>query len=245
MRFAVRSDRGIIRNINEDSYNIIAGYPGIPVAFMIADGMGGHNSGEVASKLAVDFIGNYIMQYPEHLLSDAGIEDNIIDLIGRANKFIYETSKENETYSGMGTTLILAIVGGKRLVVGHIGDSRLYVVETGTVNQLTKDHSFIEELLRNGSISREEADNHPQKNVITRALGCYEDIEVDTYTYNFHDGDVFVICTDGLSNKLTGDEIMNIVTEFDDPETACEELVKKANERGGEDNVTVIVAKID
>lgn len=243
MRFGAKSDKGLLRELNEDSYNIIAGYPGVPVSFVIADGMGGHNSGEIASKAAVDFISKEILENPEKLSENGDVPGSIKSLLENANNRIYTMSHEQQSNYGMGTTLILAVVRGNELFVGHIGDSRLYVVRENEIKRLTTDHSYVEELVMSGSLTREEAENHPKKHLITRALGCEENVEVDVLVCEIQDKDIFVLCTDGLTNMVSEDEIQRIVLEEDEPDDACERLVARANAEGGEDNITVIVFK--
>lgn len=243
MRFGVKSDKGRIRELNEDSYNVIAGYSGIPVTFVIADGMGGHNSGEVASKAAVDFVSDYIIKSPETVSDSGNILLIIKEIMEKSNTHVYNKSLESETDSGMGTTLIVAVVNSKKLYIGHVGDSRLYLIREGNIERLTEDHSFIEELIKNGSLTREEAENHPNKNVITRALGCSEEVQIDTYSYEFKEEDICIVCTDGLTNMLSEQEIKDIVLSNEEPQIACDKLVDEANLRGGEDNITVIVFK--
>lgn len=241
MRFGVGSDRGKVREINEDSYNVIAGYSGIPVTFIIADGMGGHNSGEVASKAAVDYVSNYMLQSTVDFMESEDLTPIIKKVMEEANEDVYKKSLEHEVDRGMGTTLIVAVVHNKKLVIGHVGDSRVYMIRDGNIKRVTDDHSFIEELVRNGTLTREEAENHPNKNLITRALGCSDSIQVDTYTYDLKDDDVCVICTDGLTNMLDEKEIKDIVLNSENPELACDKLIMEANDRGGEDNITVVV----
>ncbi len=243
LRFGVRSDRGKIREINEDSCNIIAGYPGVPVSFIVADGMGGHNSGEIASKAAVDFASNYILNFPDTLTDEERIPATIKEIMTKANTEVFNLSKVDKSNFGMGTTLIVAVICNKKLFIGHIGDSRVYIVREDMMERITTDHSYIEELLRNGSLKKEEAENHPKKNIITRALGCTGDIQVDIYNCNIKDNDVFLICTDGLTNMLSEEEIKKMIEAIDDPGLLCEKLVEAANEKGGEDNITVIVFK--
>jgi protein phosphatase len=241
VRFGVKSDRGKVREINEDSYNVIAGYPGIPVTFIIADGMGGHNSGEIASKTAVDYVSNYILQSPGSFLESEDLSPIVKKVMEEANTDVYKKSLEHEGDRGMGTTLIVTVVHNKKLTIGHVGDSRVYMIRDDSILRLTEDHSFIEELVKNGTLTREEAENHPNKNLITRALGCSDSIQVDTYKYDLKDDDVCVVCTDGLTNMLGEKEIKDIVLNSGDPEIACDKLIMEANERGGEDNITVIV----
>lgn len=243
MKFGVKSDRGMQREKNEDNYDVIAGSSEIPFTYIIADGMGGHNSGEVASKMAVDYVSNYIHQSPGIFSNPEDIPDALNEMMQAANRSIYNSSIEEESNRGMGTTLIIAVVCGGKLYIGHVGDSRAYLIRESYIERLTTDHSYIEELIRNGSLTRKEAENHPQKNVITRALGCSESIEIDTYTCEIKDGDIFLLCTDGLTNMLDEEQIRQIITKSSDPEEACAELVDKANSRGGDDNITVIVFK--
>lgn len=243
MRYAVKSDRGNVREINEDSYNILAGYSNVPVSFIIADGMGGHNSGEIASQMAVNYIGSYIMENPEGFLDENSISPAIQEAIIKANTEIFATAGGNPEYQGMGTTVILAVIFNKKIYIGHVGDSRVYVIRGEGMEQVTTDHSYIEELLRNGSITREEAQNHPKRNLITRALGCFETVEIDTYTCNLKENDIFILCTDGLTNMIDEQTLKEIAEKYDDPDTVCNLLVDKAIANGGEDNITVIVIK--
>lgn len=244
MKFGVKSDRGIVRTINEDSYNIIAGYPNLPVCFIIADGMGGHNAGEVASQTAVDSVSKSILEFSEDLFNEETAQEKIREIMKNANADVYKLSTEQAENHGMGTTLILSVVCKKKLFIGHIGDSRAYIIRDGMMEQITTDHSFIEELVKNGSITRQEAQKHPQRNIITRALGCSKEVEIDTFSCNIKDNDIFLMCTDGLTNMVDEDRIKDIITAFDDMDKACNELVNEANSNGGEDNITVIAFKI-
>ncbi len=243
MRFGVKSDRGRVRELNEDSYKVITGKDGIPDTFIVADGMGGHNSGELASHMAVDLSEEYLLKF----LNDDGGEEStvsfICSLVAEVNKSIFLKAKESEENYGMGTTFVIGILLGNKLYIGHVGDSRAYLIRNGVLERLTTDHSYIEELIKNGSLTREEAKNHPKKNIITRALGCEENVAVDTYSVDFKDDDILVLCTDGLTNMLNENEILSIIYDSDEPQYSCDELVRLANEKGGEDNITVILVK--
>jgi len=243
MIIGVKSDKGIIRDINEDSYSIINDAEGKPVSFIIADGMGGHNSGEIASKMAVDYVSQCIKRDYEKIDTKEKIIDYIIKIMQESNRLVYKNSMENEENFGMGTTLIIAVVFKNLLIIGHVGDSRVYLLRDNKMNRITTDHSFVEELIKNGTVSREEASNHPKKNIITRAIGCAEEIQIDIYECEIMDNDIFIICTDGLTNMLSDDEIKNIIQSNSDLEEACNQLVKTANDNGGEDNITVILSK--
>ena len=242
MKFAARTDKGMHRELNEDCFNIISGYGEVPEVFIIADGMGGHNSGEIASKAAVDYISGAVLGSPGRLASDNGIIDEMKKLIAETNGNVYEKSLEMPENNGMGTTMTVAAAFGGIMYIGHIGDSRLYLIRDGNMKLLTADHSYIEEMVRNGSMTREEAKSHPRKHVITRALGCTAEVEADIYSCRMEAGDTYLLCTDGLTNMLGEDEIMELASG-NAPDPACEALVKRANDNGGEDNITVIVIK--
>lgn len=242
LKFAFKSDKGIIRDTNEDFINVLSGKSGLPVAFIIADGMGGHNSGEIASKMAVDCISEVILSKNGENMSLQNAEAILREAMKKANTKVYSLSKIDGPNFGMGTTLIAALVTGGMLVIGHVGDSRVYRARGRSIERITVDHSFVEELVRNGSLSREEADNHPGKNLITRALGVEEEIEIDIYTCELGENDCILMCTDGLTNMLDENEISELLVSADgDPQKACDSLVCKANEKGGEDNISVIV----
>jgi len=243
LEYAFKSDRGKARENNEDSFCIITGLERFPNVFIIADGMGGHNSGEVASRTAVATAEKYIRQYNEELKGQTDIQQVIRDAITETNTAVYNQSMENIDNLGMGTTFVMAVVTQNMLHVGHVGDSRAYLIRGDGITQITTDHSFVEEMVRNGSITREEAENHPQKNLITRALGCSEEIQIDLYSCKIFEDDCILLCTDGLTNMLSEEEILSTVLEAKDMDTACSELVNKANDRGGHDNITVIAIR--
>lgn len=244
VKHAARSDRGMLRELNEDSFNVLDGSSREPVSFIIADGMGGHNSGEVASKMAVDLITSDLLQASGYIDKDRpDITDKLKDIVTSTNEKIYEASLREESNMGMGTTLTMAVVHKDKLFIGHIGDSRLYIIRNGAMKQLTTDHTFVDELVRSGSLTNEEAATHPKKNLLTRALGCSGSLEVDVFECSIKNNDVFLMCTDGLTNSLTEDEIMETVVAGEDLQTACDKLISKANDNGGEDNITVILFK--
>lgn len=244
VKHAARSDRGMLRELNEDSFNVLDGSSREPVSFIIADGMGGHNSGEVASKMAVDLITSDLLQASGYIDKDRpDITDKLKDIVTSTNEKIYEASLREESNMGMGTTLTMAVVHEDKLFIGHIGDSRLYIIRDGAMKQLTTDHTFVDELVRSGSLTNEEAATHPKKNLLTRALGCSGSLEVDVFECSIKNNDVFLMCTDGLTNSLTENEIMETVVAGEDLQTACDKLISKANGNGGEDNITVILFK--
>ncbi|EMS69405.1 Stp1/IreP family PP2C-type Ser/Thr phosphatase [Ruminiclostridium cellobioparum] len=241
MKYGIRTDRGLKRQLNEDNCNVLVGYPGIPACFVIADGMGGHKCGEVASKQAVDSVCNLLLKAD---WEKKNISEMLRDIIVKVNDEIYNFSLLDEATQGMGTTLIITVLKNRKLYIGHVGDSRVYIIREDSIEKVTWDHSFIEELVKNGSITRDEAVNHPKRNLITRAVGYELGLQVDTYEIDLKDNDIILLCTDGLTNMLTEEEILDIIKNNEEPQDACDTLIQKANNNGGEDNTTVIVGKI-
>jgi protein phosphatase len=244
LRFAAGTDRGLVRDSNEDSYKIIPESSQNPYVYIIADGMGGHNCGEVASRMAVDFISNYVQKDGNRLFSSQNIEEKLKKLVEDTNTTVFETSLKNPEASGMGTTLTMAVIAGQKATVAHVGDSRLYLMRDEMIKQITEDHTYIWELIKKGSLTREEAEVHPRKHVITRAIGSSPDLEVDMLTLEIQDEDILLLCTDGLTNMIGDDEIYRILKD-NEPEAACEGLIEAAKSKGGEDNITVIVIKCE
>ena len=227
-RSAAVSHTGRKRRHNEDAYVVD------PPLFAIADGMGGARAGEVASGLAAAAVkaddGN----------GDGGAEGRVVALIQEANRRIYERSREDAEVSGMGTTMTVALVDGMRVTFGHVGDSRAYALRDGRLEQLTEDHSLVAELVRGGKLSPEEAEHHPRRSVITRALGTDPDVDVDTFVVDARDGDIFLLCSDGLTDMVSDETIAKVLSATPDLQPAAEELVRLANKAGGEDNITVV-----
>lgn len=247
MDFALKSDIGQMRPLNEDYCGYYYNEDADMALFVLADGMGGHNAGEVASKLAVD---NIIKHISVNIDADK-ISDNtnyIIELIEGAikltNSIIYEMAYESESLDGMGTTLVILAICKSKGYIANIGDSRAYLIDKTKIKQLTTDHSYIEELLRKGTISKEAAMIHPQRNIITRAVGTDLDVVADYTTININKGDVLLLCSDGLSNVLKEVEIKEIVVSSQSAEEASDRLLKEANQKGGYDNISVVVVKI-
>jgi PPM family protein phosphatase len=226
-RVAAVTDPGRTRRHNEDAYVIE------PPLFAIADGMGGAQAGEVASRLATAALKE---GHP-----NGGGERRIADLIQEANRRVYDRSSSDPNTSGMGTTITVALVEEDTVAFGHVGDSRAYLIRDARMEQLTEDHSLVNELLKTGKLSREEAETHPQRSVITRALGTDPDVDVDTFTVQAADGDVFLLCSDGLTTMVAADEIVETIARSGTLEEATKALVKAANRAGGEDNITVVL----
>ncbi len=240
MNVSAISDIGKVRDINEDNYCI---YEKDYKLFIVADGMGGHNAGEVASFLVVNSIKDHITNYVSADMEEQAVKGIIFEAFNRANEKVYLYAQENSSCDGMGTTATLALKMDSTLYIGHVGDSRAYIIRDSVIEQITQDHSLVAELVRSGSITEIEANKHPQKNIITRALGTNKNIKVDIFNMDFSYGDILILCTDGLSNFVDKYEIEKTALEFKDSNDACERLVSMANKRGGYDNITVLVAK--
>ena len=230
-RVGVITDTGRKRRRNEDAYVCE------PPLFAIADGMGGAQAGEVASRLAAAAL--------KESRAQAGGEQRIADLIQEANRRVYDRSNSDPKTSGMGTTITVALVEDGSVAFGHVGDSRAYLIRDGRMEQVTEDHSLVNELMKSGKLSREEAEMHPQRSVITRALGTDPDVDVDTFTIAAEAGDVFLLCSDGLTDMVDEHAILELVQQHrDDMNAALKALVKAANRGGGEDNITVVAFEI-
>ncbi len=228
----VITDTGRKRRRNEDAYVCE------PPLFAIADGMGGAQAGEVASRLAAAAL-------KESGSKTLGGERRISDLIQEANRRVYDRSSTDPNTSGMGTTITVALVENDNVAFGHVGDSRAYLIRDGRMEQVTEDHSLVNELLKSGKLSREEAESHPQRSVITRALGTDPDVDVDTFTIAAEAGDVFLLCSDGLTDMVGEGEILELVERNrDNLNGALKSLVKAANRSGGDDNITVVAFEI-
>lgn len=244
MKFAAGTDIGLIRQLNEDSYRILPGSSQSPSVFIIADGMGGHNCGEVASRMAVDHLSEAINAEGAGLCASNDVGAELKRLVEAANRTVFEKSLERPEANGMGTTLTMAVINKNIITAAHVGDSRLYLIRNGKMTQLTEDHSYIGELVKNGSLTREEAEHHPRKNIITRAIGSSAELDVDILSCEIEKDDIFLLCTDGLTNMVEEDKIYEEAVK-NDPEKACSALIEAARLNGGEDNITVIVIKCE
>lgn len=242
MQFYGLSDIGQKRTENQDKIYIPLENSEIKL-FIVADGMGGANAGSVASSAAIEYIKDYVYRNINDIVLDReNIENLIRKSMFEANNFVYKKSKETKEYAGMGTTVITVITYKNKVYIGHIGDSRVYRLRKNIIRQLTKDQSYVQALVDNGSITKEEAENHPQKNVLLKVLGCEKDVEADIITKGFLKEDILLICTDGLTNMIETKEIYNMIIENKkDVKLASEKLVTEANKRGGYDNISVIL----
>lgn len=228
---------GIKREKNEDAYHMTQDGR----VFMVADGVGGNNSGEVASKTAVEFIGQHLIFNPfRPCMQENDIRDYFLDAIGKANEAILEKAKAKYFNQGMATTLVLVCLHEEKAFVFNIGDSRAYIVRQGSLKQITEDHSFVNTLVKIGTITKEEGRVHPKKNIITRALGAEEEMEIDFFLVDLEPGDVIILSTDGLHGEVGDKTIEDIAEKEKDMQNLCDDLVSRANLLGGNDNITVI-----
>ena len=228
---AGRTDVGRQRSANEDSLFVN------PPMFAVADGMGGAKAGEVASAVAVEAVEGATE-------SGESTETELANIVRQANRRIYDLAVADESRRGMGTTLTLAKVHGDEVSLAHVGDSRAYLLRGGELEQLTRDHSLVAELERSGQITPEAAEHHPQRSIITRALGPEPDVQVDTYTLAGRAGDTFLICSDGLTSMISDEELAAILRSATTLDEAAESLVLAANQSGGKDNITVVMFRL-
>ncbi|MDU4324390.1 MAG: Stp1/IreP family PP2C-type Ser/Thr phosphatase [Clostridium celatum] len=230
----IKSDVGIVRSLNED----YAGYIEEEEfkLYVVADGMGGHNAGEVASEMAVKAVEAYVKEnYKEQ---GSNVLENAVLF---ANEKIYNKAIVGSEYKGMGTTLVAALVYRNTIIVANVGDSSCFGVIDNNITKITKDHSLVQELIDSGSITEEEGRNHPKKNVITRALGTNNVVKIDLFKVDINTYDKYLLCTDGLSNEVLKEEILMEINDINDYNTACDKLVLLAKNRGGRDNITVLL----
>ena len=245
-RFGAKTDVGLKRGHNEDSF---CAAPELGL-YVVCDGMGGRNAGEVASRLAVDVIQQHIREAGQDASlpmvgpSDAGFSpqtNRLASAIRLANQVVHGAARSRSDQAGMGTTVVSALITGQTLSVAHIGDSRLYLIRGGGIQPLTEDHSLVAEQVRRGLLTEEEAERSPQKNIITRALGIEATVEVALDELPLEATDVLLLCSDGLTRGVKPDEILHEVRNGATPQAAAERLVELANAAGGEDNTTVVL----
>jgi serine/threonine protein phosphatase PrpC len=230
---SARTDTGRRRRRNEDAFVCE------PPLFAIADGIGGAQAGEIASRLAAESL-------RERERGELPALEQAVELIREANRRVYAYSSENASVRGMGTTMTVALVDGNRVAIGHVGDSRAYLLRDEQLTQLTQDHSLVAELVRSGRLSPEDAESHPRRSVITRALGTDSEVEVDVFSLQAHDRDLYLLCSDGLTSMVADAEIEHILTSARaDLDGAAKKLIQAANHAGGEDNITVVLFELE
>lgn len=231
------TDIGKKRVVNQDNIYVSTTPVGnLPNLFVVADGMGGHRAGDYASRYATDAVVESITNNAE-----TDIKKIITKAVEDANSLVFKKSEENEDFRGMGTTLVIAAISGDELTVANVGDSRLYLIEGSIIKQLTQDHSLVAEMVRMGQIDEQEARRRPDKNIITRAIGISDVIHADFFKSKVKDNEYVLLCSDGLSNMLEDSEMLSTVTGSDPLEKKTSMLIDLANQKGGKDNISVII----
>lgn len=237
------TDKGQIRNHNEDSGGVFYNQ-GDQLLAIVADGMGGHQAGDVASQMATSVIQKK-WQECKLLSSPEEAEIWLSATVQEINNTIFEQANSKEECQGMGTTAVIAICTDDFATVSHVGDSRCYILNENGFKQITDDHSLVNELVRSGQISKDDADQHPRKNVLLKALGTETNITADTISIGWEYGNKLLLCSDGLTNKVTDDELLQFTQLEQDIKTSGDEMIKLANERGGEDNISLVIVHHD
>jgi len=236
-----KTDQGLLRSNNEDNFYLDEKLG----LLVVADGMGGHASGETASKLAVNVIRDYF-QGPQKMTGDynhsySEFTNKLNSAIRLANLAVFEAAQSSPQLKGMGTTIAAVLLMGNRLSIAHIGDSRVYLVRAGNIEQLTDDHSIVNEQVKRDLITKEEAAKSEMKNILTKALGISADTEADLDELTMFEGDILLLCSDGLNIMMTDEAILEIISFAENPVAACDSLINAANEKGGKDNITVVI----
>ncbi len=244
MKVSLKTDIGLVRQTNQDSvfaesFGSDEWAGGRIHLFAVADGMGGYRAGEVASRLALETIREEVARAVE---TGEPLDAALEAAMSAANRRVVKRGLEDPECAGMGTTVTVALVSGGLLHLGHVGDSRAYLIRGGRLEQVTRDHSLVAELVRNGDLTEAEAQVHPQRNILTQAFGSDLRVKADITTRHLADGDLIMLCTDGLTGAVTGTEIEATIAHAPNLDEAAERLVAMANERGGYDNVTVLLA---
>ena len=238
MKGFAKTDVGKAREMNQDYYSIPSSESDLQL-YILADGMGGYNGGEIASRLAAETTKNYIQNNFKKIEHDKeAILKLVKDAMEYANMIVYEESKKDENLQGMGTTLDVCFIYNSKIYIGHVGDSRIYLIKKDIARKITKDHSYVQQLVEDKKITREEAEHHPKKNMLLKALGCTSYVEPDIRARNLEKDDILLMCSDGLTNMVEESKIYEVVRE--NKEKAPEILVNLANNAGGYDNITVI-----
>ncbi len=236
MKWSQATEVGLVRRQNEDCLCV---FPDLAL-FAVADGMGGHLAGEVASRMAVESLARQMRS------EDQGdIVKNLLEGVRRANSTIYAASRDDGSCRGMGTTITAAVIREGDLILAHVGDSRAYIIRGNKIYPLTEDHSLVQEMIRCGGITRDQARDHPHRNVLTRALGTEPLVDVDLIRISLEKGDIILLCTDGLYGLVEDEEILDLVITAGGPDQAVRRLVDEALKRGGIDNISVIVVEMD
>lgn len=238
MKIFGKTDIGLVRSSNQDAFRV-GKFDSGTAWTVLCDGMGGASGGDIASKMAVDLIAERILGNYNDNMKTSSVANLLESAINFASIKIFDMAREDETLSGMGTTVVAAVIRDGEVMISHAGDSRAYIIGED-IRQVTTDHSIVQEMLDRGEITEEEAKHHPIKNYITRALGVKDRISVDFTTEDFGEKDILLMCSDGLSNMIESDSLKELVKCADDD--TCKKLVDTANSNGGKDNITVVIA---
>lgn len=238
MKAKYLTDRGRVREYNEDSGGFFLNTADQMLA-IIADGMGGHKAGDIASQMAISVLQEK-WKKSEEINTPAQSELWLMESLSEVNQTIYQQALENEAYSGMGTTIVAALITNDFVTIAHIGDSRCYIHNDNGFKQVTEDHSLVNELVRAGQITYEDAQHHPRKNIVLKALGTKEQVETDIKTLVIEAGDKLLLCSDGLTDKIENDELVAFIQRDESINDISQKLIDLANERGGEDNISLI-----
>ncbi|WP_162805697.1 Stp1/IreP family PP2C-type Ser/Thr phosphatase [Sporosarcina sp. PTS2304] len=244
MEFEIRSDTGRKRTVNEDEAAVFVHEEHDAVLAIVADGMGGHKGGDFASATAVRMIGERFMSASVEIESDQDWSDLLYDAVVDVNLFLFTTAQQDDSFKGMGTTLDIALILSNDCLVFHVGDSRIYQVTGKAIRQITKDHSFVNVLVDSGEITEQEAEVHPQRNWIMKAVGSEKSIVPDLCKVPLPPDSYLLLCTDGLSNKIEKEVMLDIVLRDEPLASKADTFIELANERGGEDNITVILLEV-
>lgn len=236
---------GITRSNNEDSIYICNEKDKIKNLYIVADGMGGHNGGEIASKSAIEFFLEYVNQHADEKIKHEDLPDLLVGGIVYCNEQVYKKSIENDDLNGMGTTFTCVVIANSKATIAHVGDSRAYLFRKNFLFQITKDHSYVMEMVKQGKISFEEAATHPKRNIITRAVGSALNIEADIFVENLEEDDILLICSDGLSAMVMDNRIQEIIGDSKDLDKILLQLINEANNNGGRDNISAIIIRFE
>lgn len=237
------TDLGNVRKQNQDFYDIVTLHPN-QLLLVVCDGMGGAKSGNVASRLATEVFVGEVRRTAREDMDVEQIEKMLRDAVSLANQAVFEQSKVSSDFTGMGTTLVAAVLLPERAIIANVGDSRAYIFDKDGIRFMTVDHSLVELMVRRGEITREQAKTHPSKNLITRAVGTEANVDCDLYNQELHPGDAVLLCSDGLSNEMADQEILFEVVHGVQKEGCCQRLLDIAKGRGAPDNVTVVLATV-
>ncbi len=238
------TDKGKRRSENQDVFRIMSDENHNRGVFVVCDGMGGANAGQLASSIAIESFFTYLSKHLKNNMTSRNIQKTLKEAVKFSNEAVYQKSIEKTEFNGMGTTLVGGVIQGSSLHIVNVGDSRAYMIDSDGIERITHDHSLVEELLSHGDITGEQAKNYPNKNLITRALGVEEHVVPDIFSLHVDPSKIILLCSDGLSNMLSEQEILFEILHSGDIDHACSRLITAANNHGGLDNITVVICQL-